>query len=63
VHIDRLVMQSGMCDCSPYQRKQHMGQCEENVWDQEARQHISLPICAVQYQEVPALEENMLSGK
>jgi hypothetical protein len=56
-------MQLGMCDCSPYQRKQHMGQCEENVWDQEARQHISLPICAVQYQEVPALEENMLSGK
>jgi hypothetical protein len=40
-----------------------MGQCEENVWDQEACQHVGLPVCAVKYQEVPALEGNRLSGK
>lgn len=42
----------------PQQREQPTRQCKENVRDQESGQHVGLPVCPIQYQEVPAVEEN-----
>jgi hypothetical protein len=54
-------MSRGVWAYSPYQRKQHMRQGEENIRNQESCHHVGLPVCAVQYQEVPAAEEKYIN--